>query len=192
MRAWRETYGLRTILTNCSNNYGPYQFPEKLIPLMILNALEGKTLPVYGTGENVRDWLFVDDHARALALVATEGVPGDVYAIGGGNEVRNVDVVRMVCDLVDRMVPRAGGGSRADLISFVPDRPGHDLRYAIDASRIGTGLGWAPAESFESGLAKTVRWYIENRDWWEPLRGVYRGERLGTSPADAAVSVGDE
>jgi dTDP-glucose 4,6-dehydratase len=192
VRAWRETYGLPTILTNCSNNYGPYQFPEKLIPLMILNALEGKTLPVYGTGENVRDWLFVDDHARALALVATEGVPGDVYAIGGGNEVRNVDVVRMVCDLVDRMVPRAGGGSRADLISFVPDRPGHDLRYAIDASRIGAGLGWAPAESFESGLTKTVRWYIENRDWWEPLRGVYRGERLGTRPADAAVSVGDE
>lgn len=190
VRAWRETYGLPAIITNCSNNYGPYQFPEKLIPLMILNALEEKALPVYGAGENVRDWLFVDDHARALALVAAEGAAGDVYTIGGGNEVRNIDVVRMVCELVDRMAPRNAGGSRAELISFVPDRPGHDLRYAIDASRIGASLGWVPSESFESGLAKTVRWYLDNRAWWAPLRGVYRGERLGAAPADATVPVG--
>ncbi|MGX1308027.1 dTDP-glucose 4,6-dehydratase [Amorphus suaedae] len=192
VRAWRETYGLPAIITNCSNNYGPYQFPEKLIPLMILNAIEGKALPVYGAGENVRDWLFVDDHARALALVATEGAPGDVYAIGGGNEVRNIDVVRTVCDLVDRMVPRPDGGRRADLISFVPDRPGHDLRYAIDAARIGASLGWSPSESFESGLEKTVRWYLDNRAWWEPLRGAYRGERLGAAPVAASAAVGGD
>lgn len=187
VRAWRETYGLPAIVTNCSNNYGPFQFPEKLIPLMILNALDGQPLPVYGRGENVRDWLFVDDHAKALALVATEAAPGDVYAIGGGNEVRNVDVVRMVCELVDAAAPRNDGGRRADLIRFVPDRPGHDQRYAIDASRIGRSLGWTPSESFESGLAKTVRWYLDNRAWWEPLRGVYRGERLGAGPVDAVT-----
>jgi len=183
VRAWRETYGLPAIVTNCSNNYGPYQFPEKLIPLMVLNALDGAPLPVYGTGENVRDWLFVDDHARALVLVANEGTPGEVYNIGGRNEVANIEVVRLICALLDDIAPHAAGASRADLITFVTDRPGHDLRYAIDASKIARDLSWTPSESFESGLAKTIRWYLDNRAWWEPLRSVYRGERLGTADA---------
>jgi dTDP-glucose 4,6-dehydratase len=180
VRAWHHTYGLPTIVTNCSNNYGSYHFPEKLIPLIILNALEGKPLPVYGKGENVRDWLFVDDHARALILAAEQGRPGETYAIGGHNERRNIDVVRTICALVDELAPDAGIGPRENLITYVPDRPGHDFRYAIDASKIERDLGWRPAETFESGLRKTVEWYLTNRDWWERVRtGVYRGERLG-------------
>ncbi|WP_441999840.1 dTDP-glucose 4,6-dehydratase [Microvirga sp. 2TAF3] len=180
VRAWHHTYGLPTIVTNCSNNYGPYHFPEKLIPLIILNALEGKPLPVYGRGENVRDWLFVDDHARALILAAERGSPGETYAIGGHNERRNIDVVREICALIDELAPSKDIGPREKLITYVTDRPGHDLRYAIDASKIERDLGWRPAETFESGLRKTVEWYLANRDWWERVRsGVYRGERLG-------------
>lgn len=182
VRAWLHTYGLPTVITNCSNNYGPYHFPEKLIPLVILNALEGKPLPVYGTGENIRDWLYVDDHAEALILAAQQGVPGETYVIGGHNERRNIDVVRAICALVDEMAPDQGLGPREQLISFVQDRPGHDVRYAIDAAKIERELGWRPAETFESGLAKTVRWYLDNRPWWERVRsGGYRGERLGVS-----------
>lgn len=180
VRAWNHTYGLPTIVTNCSNNYGPYHFPEKLIPLTILNALEGKPLPVYGKGENVRDWLFVDDHARALILAAEKGRPGETYAIGGHNERRNIDVVRAICALVDELSPDPVIGPREALISCVTDRPGHDLRYAIDASKIERDLGWRPSETFESGLRKTVEWYLSNRDWWEGVRsGGYRGQRLG-------------
>jgi dTDP-glucose 4,6-dehydratase len=176
--AWGHTYGLPVILTNCSNNYGPYHFPEKLIPLTILNALEGKPLPVYGKGQNVRDWLYVEDHARALHLAATKGRPGETYAIGGNEERANIDVVERICDLVDRLVPAAK--PRRELIAFVADRPGHDLRYAIDAGKIRRELGWRPAETFASGLEKTVRWYLDNRDWWAPIReNTYAGERLG-------------
>ncbi|MGB6085139.1 dTDP-glucose 4,6-dehydratase, partial [Parvibaculum sp.] len=180
VRAWYETYGLPTVTSNCSNNYGPYQFPEKLIPLMILNALEGKPLPVYGSGENVRDWLHVEDHARALLAVATRGKPGETYCVGGNEERTNIEVVRAVCALLDEMLPESEHRPHADLISFVTDRPGHDGRYAIDASRITRELGWQPRENFESGLRKTVEWYLENRTWWERVRsGSYRGERLG-------------
>ncbi len=180
VRAWHETYGLPTLLTNCSNNYGPYHFPEKLIPLVILNALEGRPLPVYGRGENVRDWLYVEDHAEALVLVAERGRVGESYNIGGRNERRNIDVVRAVCALVDEMAPDASIGPREDLITYVADRPGHDLRYAIDAGKIEHELGWSPRETFETGLRKTVRWYLNNRTWWERVRsGGYRGERLG-------------
>jgi dTDP-glucose 4,6-dehydratase len=182
VRAWYHTYGLPTLVTNCSNNYGPYHFPEKLIPLIILNALEGKPLPVYGKGENVRDWLFVDDHARALIQVVERGRPGETYAIGGHNERRNIDVVRAICALVDELAPDPAIGPRESLISYVTDRPGHDLRYAIDASKIERDLGWRPEETFESGLRKTVEWYLGNRQWWERVRtGVYRGERLGVA-----------
>ena len=181
VRAWHETYGLPTVLTNCSNNYGPYHFPEKLIPLMILNALEAKPLPVYGKGENVRDWLYVDDHADALILVAEKGRVGESYNIGGWNERTNIDVVRAVCALVDELAP-SSLASRECLITYVADRPGHDLRYAIDASKIERELGWRPAETFESGLRKTVSWYLTHRPWWERVRsGVYRGERLGVA-----------
>lgn len=179
-RSWFHTYGLPVIVTNCSNNYGPYQFPEKLIPLMILRALEGKPLPVYGTGENIRDWLYVEDHARALVLALRSGKPGEAYNIGGNAERRNIDLVRTVCRLLDEMLPRSHGRSYAELISFVDDRPGHDLRYAIDARKIKAELGWEPVESFESGLRKTVQWYLDNsgsRD--RVLSGSYRGERLG-------------
>jgi len=180
VRAWAHTYGLPTLVTNCSNNYGPYHFPEKLIPLTILNGIEGEPLPVYGSGENVRDWLFVEDHAAALILAAEIGTPGETYCIGGGAERRNIDVVRAVCALLDALAPDPGIGPREGLIRFVEDRPGHDLRYAIDAGETQRRLGWRPAESFESGLEKTVRWYLENRDWWTRVRsGVYRGERLG-------------
>jgi dTDP-glucose 4,6-dehydratase len=182
VRAWHHTYGLPTLITNCSNNYGPYHFPEKLIPLVILNALEGKPLPVYGRGENVRDWLFVDDHAEALILVADKGRPGENYNIGGWNERTNIDVVRAICSLVDEMAPAAAVGPREKLITYVSDRPGHDLRYAIDARKIERELGWRPAETFESGLRKTVHWYLGNRAWWERVRsGIYRGERLGVA-----------
>lgn len=182
VRAWHHTYGLPTLITNCSNNYGPYHFPEKLIPLTILNALEGKPLPVYGRGENIRDWLFVEDHAEALLLVAERGRPGESYNIGARNERKNIDVVRFICALLDEMVPRPSIHRRESLITFVSDRPGHDLRYAIDPGKIERELSWHPTETFESGLRKTVSWYINNASWWERVRsGVYRGERLGVA-----------
>ena len=181
VRAWHETYGLPVVLSNCSNNYGPFHFPEKLIPLAILNALHGKSIPVYGSGANVRDWLFVEDHARALELVATKGVVGESYNVGGNSELSNLTVVRMICDTIDKMRPRPDGTSHRSLITFVEDRPGHDRRYAIDASKIDRDLGWRPSESFESGLARTVRWYLDNEWWWRPIRdGRYAGERLGS------------
>jgi dTDP-glucose 4,6-dehydratase len=180
VRAWHHTYRLPTVTTNCSNNYGPYQFPEKLVPLMILNALEGKPLPVYGRGENVRDWLYVDDHADALLTVLRRGRLGETYAIGGHNEMRNIDVVRTLCRIVDELSPDAEIGPRESLIRYVTDRPGHDLRYAIDASKLQHELGWTPRESFDTGLRKTVQWYLENPTWSERVRsGAYRGERLG-------------
>jgi dTDP-glucose 4,6-dehydratase len=178
VRAWRETYGLPTIITNCSNNYGPYHFPEKLIPLAILNALEGLPLPVYGRGENIRDWLYVEDHAAALLLVARTGVVGESYNVGGRAERRNIEAVRLVCDILDEIRPKIG--SYSEQITFVADRPGHDLRYAIDCSKIERDLGWRASETFESGLRKTVRWYLDNECWWRPIRsGAYKGERLG-------------
>jgi len=182
-RAWHHTYGLPVLVTNCSNNYGPCQFPEKLIPLVILNALHGKPLPIYGTGDNVRDWLFVEDHARALALVAARGVPGRTYNIGGSSERTNLQVVHAICDVLDERRPAPGGlRSHRDLISFVADRPGHDRRYAIDASRLRRELGWQPAETFESGIRRTVCWYLDNEWWWRPIRErTYQGERLGGS-----------
>jgi dTDP-glucose 4,6-dehydratase len=181
-KAWRRTYGLPVIITNCSNNYGPYHFPEKLIPLTILAAMEGRPLPVYGDGRHVRDWLFVEDHARALALLVRRGRVGESYNIGGGNERSNLEVVRQLCVLMDRLAP--AGAPHERLITFVDDRPGHDLRYAIDAAKIEVELGWRAAESFETGLEKTVAWYLARRDWWEPLRQrVYGGERLGLIPA---------
>ena len=180
VRAWHHTYGLATVSSNCSNNYGPYHFPEKLIPLTILNALEGKPIPVYGKGENIRDWLYVEDHARALVSVALHGKPGESYNVGGWNEKSNIDGVREICGLVDEMAPDPTIGPRDKLIGFVVDRPGHDLRYAIDASKIKSELGWVPRESFETGLRKTVRWYLDNPLWWQRIRsGIYRGERLG-------------
>jgi dTDP-glucose 4,6-dehydratase len=182
VRAWHRTYGLPTVTSNCSNNYGPYHFPEKLIPLTILNALEGKQLPVYGKGENLRDWLFVEDHARALGLIALAGRPGETYNVGGNCERRNIDVVRAIAALVDEMAPNPALGGRAKLITFVADRPGHDARYAMDATKIHRELGWQPRETFETGLEKTVRWYLDNPAWWQRIRsGVYRGERLGTA-----------
>jgi dTDP-glucose 4,6-dehydratase len=180
VRAWTRTYGLPTVVTNCSNNYGPCQFPEKMIPTMILNGLQWKPLPVYGKGENVRDWLFVDDHARALVNVWLHGKVGETYCIGGLNERRNIDLVYAICDLLDRIEPDRTRGSRRELIKFVTDRPGHDARYAIDATKIRRELGWEPRESFETGLERTVHWYLENRTWWERvLSGAYRLERLG-------------
>jgi dTDP-glucose 4,6-dehydratase len=179
-RAWFQTFGLPVIATNCSNNYGPWQFPEKLIPLIVLNAIEGKKLPVYGRGENVRDWLYVGDHAAALALVVRRGKPGATYNIGGGEERRNIDLVQMICAILDDELPQSPHRPHAQLIEFVTDRPGHDLRYAIDDAKIRAELGWRPAESLETGLRKTVRWYVDNGAWWKPIRGgVYRGERLG-------------
>ena len=179
VRAWRETYGLPTIVTNCSNNYGPFHFPEKLIPLVILNALDEKPLPVYGKGENVRDWLFVEDHAAALMLVAAKGRVGESYNVGGRNEKKNIEVVETICETLDEIRPR-GTGRYRDLITFVQDRPGHDLRYAIDCSKIQRELGWHPQETFNTGLRKTVQWYIDHPAWWQAIRsGQYRGERLG-------------
>jgi dTDP-glucose 4,6-dehydratase len=180
VRAWHHTFGLPVVMSNCSNNYGSYQFPEKLIPLTILNCLEGKPLPVYGTGENVRDWLYVDDHVAALMLVAERGAPGRSYNVGGNNEWTNIAVVKAICALMDELAPDPKIGKRESLISFVTDRPGHDMRYAIDASRISKELGWTPRETMETGLRKTVQWYLDNRAWWGRIRsGVYRGERLG-------------
>ncbi|MEG3089573.1 dTDP-glucose 4,6-dehydratase [Sphingomonas sp. PB4P5] len=180
VRAWHETYGLPVVLSNCSNNYGPFHFPEKLIPLVILNALDGQSLPIYGAGNNVRDWLFVDDHARALELVATKGAIGESYNIGGRAERTNLQVVEAICDTLDRARPRADGTSYRAQIVFVSDRPGHDRRYAIDPSKIERELGWQAQESFDTGLAKTVDWYLANDWWWQPLRAErYAGERLG-------------
>jgi dTDP-glucose 4,6-dehydratase len=180
--AWYATYGLPTIVSNCSNNYGPFHFPEKLIPLMILNALEGKPLPVYGDGQNKRDWLYVEDHVRALALVLTKGRAGQRYNVGGRSERTNVQVVCAICDILDKLAP--ADGPRRNLIRFVADRPGHDRRYAIDPGKIEAELGWRAQESFETGLQKTVRWYLDNQAWWKPLRaGVYNGERLGLNNA---------
>lgn len=182
VRAWHHTYGLPVVTTNCSNNYGPYHFPEKLIPLVIIRALRGESLPVYGKGDNIRDWLYVEDHAHALRLVLEKGRLGETYNIGGHNERTNLDVVKTICALLDELVPDAPHKPHGSLISFVKDRPGHDQRYAIDASKIERELGWRPQESFESGLRKTVQWYLENRTWWERvLSGAYQGERLGLS-----------
>jgi dTDP-glucose 4,6-dehydratase len=190
VRAWHRTYGLPVLITNCSNNYGPYQFPEKLIPLMILNALEGKSLPVYGNGQQIRDWLHVEDHARALYKVVTEGEIGETYNIGGHNEKTNLEVVHTLCELLDELVPPSGSprdfvarddvGSYKDLITYVADRPGHDQRYAIDASKIQRDLGWVPAETFETGLRKTVEWYLDNVTWCQHVQdGSYQRQRLG-------------
>jgi dTDP-glucose 4,6-dehydratase len=180
VRAWFHTYGFPALITNCSNNYGPFHFPEKLIPLTIVRGLKGQSLPVYGKGDNIRDWLYVEDHARALIAVLDGGRPGEVYNIGGNAERRNIVVVRDICGMLDEMLPNAPHRPHADLISFVTDRPGHDKRYAIDSSKIRGDLGWKPQESFESGLAKTVRWYLGNTNWWENvLSGAYRTERLG-------------
>ena len=182
VRAWLRTYGFPTIVTNCSNNYGPYHFPEKLIPLIILNALAGKPLPVYGNGAQIRDWLYVEDHARALYLVVTEGTIGETYNIGGHNERKNIDVVKTVCALLEELVPSKPEGVEhyADLITYVTDRPGHDMRYAIDAAKIERELGWRPQETFESGIRKTVQWYLANESWWKRVQdGSYAGERLG-------------
>ncbi|WP_417566243.1 dTDP-glucose 4,6-dehydratase [Marinobacter sp.] len=186
VRAWHRTYGLPVLVTNCSNNYGPYHFPEKLIPLVILNALEGKPLPVYGKGEQIRDWLYVEDHAVALYTVVTDGKIGETYNIGGHSEKRNIDVVQAICSLLEELVPEkvAGLANYRDLITFVTDRPGHDLRYAIDAGKIQKELGWAPAETFESGLRKTVQWYLDNLEWCKRVQdGSYQRERLGAGPA---------
>lgn len=181
VRAWMRTFGLPTLVTNCSNNYGPYHFPEKLIPLVILHALDGKPLPVYGNGAQIRDWLYVEDHARALVKVACEGVPGETYNIGGHNEKKNIEVVETICALLDELRPRPDGKPYREQITFVADRPGHDLRYAIDASKIARELGWKPLETFDSGIRKTVKWYLDNRDGWcrRVLDGSYRMERLG-------------
>ncbi|MQB53934.1 dTDP-glucose 4,6-dehydratase [Rahnella sp. RcJ3] len=182
VRAWQRTYGFPTIVTNCSNNYGPYHFPEKLIPLIILNALSGKALPVYGDGAQVRDWLYVEDHARALYKVVTEGVVGETYNIGGHNERKNIDVVKTICELLDELISAKPNGIAkfSELITFVKDRPGHDMRYAIDASKIEQELGWKPQETFESGIRKTVEWYLNNENWWLRVQdGSYAGERLG-------------
>lgn len=180
VKAWHRTYGLPVVISNCSNNYGPFHFPEKLIPLMIINALEGRALPVYGSGDNVRDWLYVDDHARALALIASEGRPGETYNVGGRNERTNLQVVEAICDELDRTCP--GDRPRRGLIEFVADRPGHDQRYAIDAGKLERELGWRASENFETGLRRTIAWYLDNEAWWRPLRErVYSGQRLGLS-----------
>jgi dTDP-glucose 4,6-dehydratase len=176
-KAWQRTYGLPVVVSNCSNNYGPYHFPEKLIPLTILNALAGERLPVYGKGENVRDWLFVEDHARALDIIAERGRIGETYNVGGRNERRNIDVVRRICAVLDALVP--ANRPRDELIEFVTDRPGHDARYAIDATKLESELGWRAREDFDSGIEKTVQWYLDNEWWWRPLRERYAGERLG-------------
>jgi len=180
VRAWNRTFGLPTLITNCSNNYGSYQFPEKLVPLMIINSLQGNPLPVYGKGENVRDWLFVGDHCDAIHTVLAKGEMGETYNIGGNNEIKNIDVVTIICSLLDEISPRENGSSYSDLITFVKDRPGHDFRYAIDAGKIQNDLGWSPNESFETGIRKTIHWYLDNQNWWKAIQdNNYRQERLG-------------
>ena len=179
-RAWHRTYGLPVLVTNCSNNYGAYQFPEKLIPLMIINCLHRKPLPVYGKGENVRDWLFVTDHCEAIHTVLTSGQVGETYNIGGNNEIKNIDVVLTICSLLDEMSPREDGSKYSKLITYVQDRPGHDFRYAIDATKINQELGWSPKESFETGIRKTIDWYLNNQEWWQAIQdNTYQQERLG-------------
>lgn len=183
VRAWNRTYGLPVVITNCSNNYGPYHFPEKLIPLVILNALEGKPLPIYGKGDQIRDWLYVEDHARALYKVVTEGEIGETYNIGGHNEKQNIEVVKTICQILDDLQPQANGQPYETLITFVADRPGHDLRYAIDASKIQRELGWQPEATFDSGIRKTVQWYLDNLEWCRRVQdGSYQRERLGVQP----------
>lgn len=179
--SWFYTYGLPAIISNCSNNYGPYQFPEKLVPLIILNCLDGRRLPVYGDGSNVRDWLYVEDHVRALEVILNRGEPGRTYNVGGGNERTNLMMVHSVCDLLDELSPAKDGGRYRELIKFVADRPGHDARYAIDATRLGTELGWRARETLDQGLRKTVEWYLASEPWWRPLRKQYDGRRLGLS-----------
>ncbi|EQB09280.1 dTDP-glucose 4,6-dehydratase [Novosphingobium lindaniclasticum] len=183
-KAWQRTYGMPIVVSNCSNNYGPYHFPEKLIPLTILNALAGKPLPVYGKGDNVRDWLYVDDHARALDIIIEKGRVGETYNVGGRNERRNIDVVRRICAVLDELLP--ADAPRDELITFVTDRPGHDARYAIDASKLEDELSWRAAENFDTGIEKTVRWYLDNAWWWQPLRDRYDGERLGLNAGSPA------
>lgn len=184
VQAWHHTYGLPVVITNCSNNYGPFHFPEKLIPLVIIKCLAGEHLPVYGTGSNVRDWLYVDDHVRALQAVFEHGAVGNSYMVGGNSERTNLEVVHVICDTLDRIRPRADNLSYREQIKFVADRPGHDFRYAIDATKLQTELGWKPSVTFESGMEKTIQWYLENRAWWESIQsGAYRGERLGLKTA---------
>jgi len=180
VRAWHHTFDLPILITNCSNNYGPHQFPEKLIPLMIINCLHGKPLPVYGKGENVRDWLFVRDHCEAILTVLRKGKVGETYNIGGNNEIKNIDVIQIICDVLDEILPRDNGLVYSELIHYVTDRPGHDFRYAIDATKIEKELGWSPIESFETGVRKTIQWYLDNRTWWKSIQdNTYRQERLG-------------
>jgi len=180
VRAWHRTYGLPIIISNCSNNYGPYQFPEKLIPLMILNCLQEKPLPVYGTGENIRDWLFVDDHCDAIHTIIEKGEIGETYNVGGNNEIKNIDIVKTICNLLDNIRPSENLKSYQELITFVKDRPGHDLRYAIDSSKLQNKLGWSPKETFETGIRKTIDWYLDNKTWWQDIQNnTYQQERLG-------------
>jgi dTDP-glucose 4,6-dehydratase len=186
VRAWHETYGLPAVISNCSNNYGPFHFPEKLIPLCILKAMHGEAIPVYGKGDNVRDWLYVDDHARALHTIMTRAKPGASYNIGCDGEQKNIDVVKQICALLDEMLPDSPFGPHDKLVTFVTDRPAHDHRYAMDAAKLRRDLGWVPQENFDTGLRKTVRWYLDNRWWWEPIwYGRYSGARLGATPAAA-------
>ena len=180
VRAWHRTYGLPIIISNCSNNYGPYQFPEKLIPLMILNCLQEKPLPVYGTGENIRDWLFVDDHCDAIHTIIEKGEIGETYNVGGNNEIKNIDIVKTICNLLDNIRPSENLKSYQELITFVKDRPGHDFRYAIDSSKLQNKLGWSPKETFETGIRKTIDWYLDNKTWWQDIQNnTYQQERLG-------------
>jgi dTDP-glucose 4,6-dehydratase len=180
VRAWNRTFGLPTLITNCSNNYGSFQFPEKLVPLMIINCLHGKSLPVYGKGENVRDWLYVKDHCEAIDTVLKSGTVGETYNIGGNNEIKNIDVVKTICSLLDIILSKNDGSKYSELISYVTDRPGHDFRYAIDATKIENELGWSPQESFETGIQKTIQWYLDNESWWKSIQNnTYRQERLG-------------
>ena len=180
VRAWHSTFGLPVLITNCSNNYGPYQFPEKLIPLMILNSMKEKELPVYGKGENIRDWLYVEDHCDAIQTVLTKGKLGETYNIGGNNEIKNIDIVKTICEKMNELAPRAENGKYEDLITYVTDRPGHDFRYAIDASKIRDDLDWKPKESFTTGINKTIQWYLDNEAWWKAIQdNTYQQERLG-------------
>jgi len=180
VRAWHRTFGLPAIISNCSNNYGPFQFPEKLIPLMILNCLAEESLPVYGTGENVRDWLYVDDHCEAIYTIIEKGKIGETYNVGGNNEIQNIEIVNTICSILDEIKPSENGNSYTDLITYVKDRPGHDFRYAIDSSKLKNELNWSPNETFESGIKKTINWYLENQSWWQDIQNnTYQQERLG-------------
>jgi len=182
VRAWHRTFGLPVTISNCSNNYGPYQFPEKLIPLMIINCLSNKSLPVYGKGENIRDWLYVEDHCKAINLILQEGAIGDTYNIGGNNEISNINIVESICTILDKLKPSNSGKSYKQLISFVKDRPGHDFRYAINTTKIKKDLNWGPKETFDSGLTKTIKWYLENENWWKKIqKNIYKQERIGVS-----------